>query len=172
MERRSKKPDPEAVLTAAVRAAVAAAASKAPGLPLFAGGKSMGGRMTSLAQAREPLAGVRGLVFFGFPLHPAGRPSSARSAHLTAIRKPMLFLQGSRDPLADLNLLRPLCTSLNEWAELVVVEGGDHSFRMLRRSGRAEDDVLGELAATAASWAHSVAGRTRRRNDWNANDQR
>ena len=162
MQHRRKRPDPPAVLTATVRAAVAAASETAPGLPLLAGGKSLGGRMTSLTVADERsapgpgIASVRGLVFFGFPLHPAGRPGTQRAEHLARVRIPMLFLQGTRDALADLALLRPLCDTLVPLSTLHVVEGGDHSFHMLKRFGKTDADVLAELACTAASWAETL----------------
>jgi predicted alpha/beta-hydrolase family hydrolase len=162
MQHRRKRPDPPAVLTATVRAAVAAASETAAGLPLLAGGKSLGGRMTSLAVADERsapgpgIASVRGLVFFGFPLHPAGRPGTQRAEHLARVRIPMLFLQGTRDALADLALLRPLCDTLVPLSTLHVVEGGDHSFHMLKRFGKTDADVLAELACTAASWAETL----------------
>jgi predicted alpha/beta-hydrolase family hydrolase len=124
-------------------------------LPRFAGGKSMGGRMTSLAAAKEPLAGVRGLIFFGFPLHAAGKPSADRAKHLEAVALPLLFLQGSRDSLADLKLLKPLAARLQR-AELFVVEGGDHSFHMLKSSGRSDDEVLDEVAAKTVGWIDSL----------------
>lgn len=152
MEKRVKRPDSEAVLTDTVRAATAAAKKIAGDLPIFAGGKSMGGRMTSLAAARQPLEGVRGLVFFGFPLHAAGRPGAERGEHLAAVDVPMLFLQGSRDTLADLKLLKPLCAALADRAELFVVKGGDHSFHMLKSSGRSDEEVLDEVAKKAAGW--------------------
>lgn len=162
MQHRRKRPDPPAVLTATVRAAVAAASETAAGLPLLAGGKSLGGRMTSLAVADERsapgpgIASVRGLVFVGFPLHPAGRPGTQRAEHLARVRIPMLFLQGTRDALADLALLRPLCDTLVPLSTLHVVEGGDHSFHMLKRFGKTDADVLAELACTAASWAETL----------------
>ena len=152
MERGIKRPDSEAILTAAVRSAVAAAQEYAAGLALFAGGKSMGGRMTSLAAAREPLDGVRGLISFGFPLHAAGKASAERGQHLAGVNVPMLFLQGSRDTLADLKLLTPLCDRLGKRAELYVIEGGDHSFHMLKSSGRSDAEILHELARKTASW--------------------
>ncbi|HZD40906.1 MAG TPA: alpha/beta family hydrolase [Terriglobales bacterium] len=155
MERHRKRPDPQSILTDTVRAAVADAGKHAGPLPLFAGGKSMGGRMTSLAAANEPLGGVRGLVFFGFPLHAAGRPSMERGEHLTDIRIPMLFLQGSRDPLADLELLQPLCRRLGRRAELFVVEGGDHSFHMLKSSGESDDQILDRVIDRTLSWIYS-----------------
>jgi predicted alpha/beta-hydrolase family hydrolase len=152
MEKRGKRPDSAAVLIDTVRAAVAAGKKHAGDLALFAGGKSMGGRMTSLAAATQPLDGVRGLVFFGFPLHAAGKPSADRGAHLADVKTPMLFLQGSRDTLADLKLLKPLCARLGKQAELFVIEGGDHSFKMLKSFNRSEDEVLREVAARVASW--------------------
>ncbi len=152
MEQRKGRPDPPAVAEARVRAAVQEAARVAPGLPIFAGGKSFGGRMTSQAQASEPLPGVRGLVFLGFPLHPPGRPGTARADHLAAVRIPMLFLQGTRDDFAGLDLLRPVVARLGERATLHLVEGGDHSFKVLKRSGRRDVDVMEELADTIASW--------------------
>src|SRR5438874_967364 len=153
MERRASRPDPPAVAAAAVRAAVAEAARLAPGLLLVAGGKSFGGRMTSTAQAEEPLPGVRGLVFLGFPLHPPGRPGDARAEHLARVQIPMLFLQGTRDDFADLKLLTPLVQRLGARATLHLVEGGDHSFHVLKRSGRTDADVLEELAAAVEEWA-------------------
>src|SRR3989442_2580318 len=138
MERRASRPDPPAVAAAAVRAAVAEAGRVAPGLPLVAGGKSFGGRMTSTAQAEAPLPGVRGLVFLGFPLHPPGRPGDSRAEHLAQVQVPMLFLQGTRDDFADLKLLKPLVKRLGQRATLHLVEGGDHSFHVLSgRVGRA-----------------------------------
>lgn len=163
MQKQRKRPDPPAVLIATVRAAVAAASETAPGLPLLAGGKSLGGRMTSLAVADErsapspEIASVRGLVFFGFPLHPAGRPGTQRAEHLTRVRIPMLFLQGTRDTLADLALLRPLCDTLVPLSTLHVVDGGDHSFNLLKRVGKTDADVLAELARTVAAWAETLS---------------
>ncbi len=153
MEAGSRRPDTRGTLLATVRAAVAAAAEAAPDLPLIAGGKSMGGRMTSLAVAEAPLPGVRGLVFFGFPLHPAGRPSIERADHLAKVGLPMLFLQGDRDKLAELDLLRPICARLGERTSLHVVLGADHSFHMLKRFGRTDGEVLDELAHTLADWS-------------------
>jgi uncharacterized protein len=152
MERRSRRPDPPAVAAATVRAAVAEAARIAPDLPLVAGGKSFGGRMTSTAQSEEPLPGVRGLVFLGFPLHPPGRPDDKRAEHLAHVHVPMLFLQGTRDDFADLKLLRPLVKRLGARATLHLVEGGDHSFRVPTKSGRSEGDVMAELVAAIADW--------------------
>ena len=156
MEQRRRVPDSPAVLTATVVAALRAAAEAVPGLPLFAGGKSMGGRMTSQAAAQHPLDGVRGLVFFGFPLHPPNRPGTKRADHLAKVTSPMLFLQGTRDTLADLNLLRPVCTRLGSHATLHVIETADHSFHVLKRSGRNDAEVLQELAETVASWAEQI----------------
>jgi hypothetical protein len=155
MERGGRRPDPPPILAKTVRSAVAAARREAPDLPLFAGGKSMGGRMTSTAAAAEPLADVRGLVFFGFPLHAAGRAGSARGDHLDAVAVPMLFLQGTRDALADLDLLRPVCERLGGRATLHVVDGGDHSFKVLKRSGRDGEEVLDELADAVAAWTRA-----------------
>ena len=152
MEKGIKRPDKEAVLTATVRAAVATAKKHGEGLPLFAGGKSMGGRMTSLAAAKEPLESVRGLIYFGFPLHAAGRTSADRGQHLFDVKLPMLFLQGSRDALADLKLLKPLCARLGEKAELFVIDGGDHSFHLLKSSGRSDDQALDEAVTKTSSW--------------------
>jgi predicted alpha/beta-hydrolase family hydrolase len=157
MEAGSRGPDSRNTLLATVRAAVLTAIDAAPDLPLLAGGKSMGGRMTSLAAAEAALPGVRGLVFFGFPLHPAGRPSSERAAHLAKVQLPMLFLQGERDRLADLDLLRPVCAGLGERATLHVVPDADHSFHVPKRSGRTDDEVLAELAQTVAKWSSTLA---------------
>jgi len=154
MEARRPAPDPPAVLTATVVAAVRAAA--APGLTLLAGGKSMGGRMTSQAAAQRPLDGVRGLVFFGFPLHPPNQPGTRRADHLAEVAIPMLFLQGTRDTFADLTLLRPVCTKLGPRATLHLIETADHSFQMLKRSGRSDPEVLRELAEKTASWAEEI----------------
>ena len=152
MEKGSGRPDPPAVAEARVREAAADAARVAPGLPLFAGGKSFGGRMTSQAQAREPLPGVRGLVFLGFPLHPPGRPGTSRAEHLSQVRIPMLFLQGTRDDFAGLDLLRPIIQGLADRATLHIVEGGDHSYKVLTRTGRTEAEVMNELAETITAW--------------------
>ena len=157
MEKAIKRPDNESLLTATVRAAAAAAREECPGLPLFAGGKSMGGRMTSIAASQEQIEGLRGLVFFGFPLHAAGRPGTERAKHLYKTNLPMLFLQGSRDTLADLRLLEPLCKGLRATTELFVIQGGDHSFHMLKSSGRSDDEVLNEVVAKAAAWMAALA---------------
>jgi len=156
MERRASRPDPPAVAAAAVRAAVAEAGRVAPGLPLVAGGKSFGGRMTSTAQAEAPLPGVRGLVFLGFPLHPPGRPGDSRAEHLAQVQVPMLFLQGSRDDFADLKLLRPVVERLGERATLHLVEGGDHSFKVLKRSGKTEAEVMTELVQAIVDWSRQL----------------
>jgi uncharacterized protein len=137
-------------------AAVRAAAEAAPGLPLLAGGKSMGGRMTSQAAAQHPLVGVRGLVFFGFPLHAPDRPGTKRADHLAKVSMPMLFMQGTRDTFADLKLLRPVCAKLGPQTTLHVIEKADHSFHVLKSSGRSDGQVLRELAETAASWAEAI----------------
>jgi len=156
MEQRARRPDPPAVAAATVRAAVIEAARVAPGLPLVAGGKSFGGRMTSTAQAEAPLPGVRGLVFLGFPLHPPGRPGDTRAEHLAKVQIPMLFLQGTRDDFADLKLLRPVVKRLGERATLQLIEGGDHSFKVLKSAGRTPDEVMTDLAAMIDGWATSL----------------
>ncbi len=152
MERGEKRPDPPAVAQAAVRAAVAAAGRLAPALPLFAGGRSFGGRMTSQAQARAPLPGVRGLVFFAFPLHPAGKPSIERAGHLDGVKLPMLFLQGTRDALAELDRLRPVIATLGTRATLVLFADADHAFHVPVRTGRQDAAVLAEILDAAADW--------------------
>jgi predicted alpha/beta-hydrolase family hydrolase len=146
MEAGSKRPDIPAVAHPAVRAAVKAAAAALPGVPLHAGGKSFGGRMTSQAQAKAPLDDIRGLIFVGFPLHPAGKPDSERAKHLADVQVPMLFLQGTRDELADLELVRGVSSALGERAHLHVVDGADHSFHVLVKSGRTDAQVMQELA--------------------------
>jgi len=156
MEQRRRVPDAPAVLVATVLAATRAASEAAPGLLLLAGGKSMGGRMASQAAAQQLLAGVRGLVFFGFPLHPPNKPGTKRADHLPKVPMPMLFLQGTRDTLADLKLLRPVCAKLGKRALLHVVESADHSFHVLKRSGTNDEAVLRELAQKVASWAESL----------------
>ena len=152
VEKGSKRPDPPALAHATVRAAVAEAARVCAGLPLIAGGKSFGGRMTSQAQASAPLDGVKGLAFFGFPLHPAGKPSSERAKHLAGVKIPMLFLQGTRDALADLSLLKPVVKSLGHKATLHLAEGADHSFHVPKSSGRNDREVLAEILDTFAAW--------------------
>jgi predicted alpha/beta-hydrolase family hydrolase len=152
MEAGRKGPNPAPVLVKTVRSAVGEAARLAPGLTLVAGGKSMGGRMTSTAAAAEPLPGVHGLAFFGFPLHAPGRPSSDRGAHLADVGLPMLFLQGTRDKLADLDLLRPLLARVSPKPRLELVDDGDHSFHVPKRSGRTDEEVLDDVSAAFADW--------------------
>ena len=159
MERGSKRPDPPKLAHAAVRAAVAEAARRYPKLPLIAGGKSFGGRMTSQAQAAEPLPGVRGLAFLGFPLHPANKPSSERAAHLFDVEIPTLFLQGTRDALAALDQLEPLCKSLGSRATLKLFSDADHSFHVPARSGRNDAQVLGDVLDAFAEWVSNLAAR-------------
>jgi hypothetical protein len=156
MEKGSKRPDAPAVAHAAVRAAVAEAGRRCHGLPLIAGGRSFGGRMTSQAQALSPLSGVRGLAFFGFPLHPAGKPSSERAKHLVDVKIPMLFLQGTRDALAELDLLEPVVKSLDSRATLRLLEGADHSFHVLKNSGRNDREVLDETLDAFVAWVGAV----------------
>jgi uncharacterized protein len=156
MEKASKRPDPPGIAHAAVRAAVAEAGRCCPGLPLVAGGKSFGGRMTSQAQAATPLAGVRGLAFLGFPLHPAGKPSGDRAEHLTDVHVPMLFLQGTRDSLAEVALLKPVVERLGPMATLHLVDGADHSFHVLARSGRNDREVLREILDAFAGWIGAI----------------
>jgi hypothetical protein len=158
MERKARRPDLPAVATATVRAAVALAHRLAPELPLIAGGKSFGGRMTSTAQASEPLPGVRGLAFLGFPLHPPGKPAVTRGEHLDAVRVPMLFLQGDRDEFAEPLLLRQVLRNLGARATLHLVNGGDHSFSVPKKSGRSADDVFAELATTIVDWSAGLVG--------------
>jgi predicted alpha/beta-hydrolase family hydrolase len=158
MERGSKRPDVPRVAHAAVRAAVAEAAARLPGLPLVAGGKSFGGRMTSQAQALQPLPGVRGVVFLGFPLHPAGRPSDERAAHLAQLRVPMLFLQGTRDELADGALVRALVDRLGSAATLHVFEHANHSFHVPAASGTTDAQVREALLDAIAAWVAQVCG--------------
>ena len=156
MEKQQRRPDPPGVAVAAVQAAVTAAGRAAPGLPLVAGGKSFGGRMTSTAQAAAPLPGVRGLVFLGFPLHPPGNPGVTRAEHLKDVRVPMLFLQGDRDEFAEPILLRQVLRGLGGGATLHIVKDGDHSFNVPKRSGRSPDDVAVELADTLLQWWESI----------------
>jgi predicted alpha/beta-hydrolase family hydrolase len=152
MERRTRRPDPPLVCHATVRAAVAEAARLAPTLPLFAGGRSFGGRMTSQAQAIKPLPGVRGLGFIGFPLHPAGKPSAERALHLREVNIPMLFLQGTRDELAKLELLQPLIDQLGARATLKLLQDADHSFHVPARTGRKDAEVRAEMLDALATW--------------------
>ena len=156
MEKASKRPDPPAIAHAAVRAAVRQAARCCPKLPLIAGGKSFGGRMTSQAQAIDALPGVRGLAFLGFPLHPAGKPASDRAKHLGDIRIPMLFLQGTRDALAELDLLEGVVKRLGKLARLHLVKEADHSFHVLARSGRNDREVMAEVLDAFAAWTDAI----------------
>ena len=156
MEKGSKRPDPPAVAQATVRAAAAEAARCCPGLPLIAGGKSFGGRMTSQAQAAASLEGVVGLAFLGFPLHPAGKPSSDRAKHLADVHVPMLFLQGTRDSLAEVALLEPVVQRLGPSATLHLVDGADHSFHVLARSGRNDLEVMNEILDAFAGWIGAI----------------
>ena len=156
IESGGRRPDPPGVLLATVRAAVARARELLPDLRLFAGGKSLGGRMTSHAAADRQLDALAGLIFLGFPLHPPKRPAIERAEHLARVGQPMLFLQGTRDDLADLTLVREVCGGLGERATLHVVEGADHSFAVLKRSGRTGAEVLEELADTIAAWCRKA----------------
>jgi len=156
MEQGGKRPDAPPLAHATVRAAVAEAARHAPALPLIAGGKSFGGRMTSQAQAASPLPGVRGLAFLGFPLHPTGRPSQDRGRHLTQVTVPMLFLQGTRDSLAELPELEPLVKDLGARATLKLFEDADHSFHVPVRSGRKDSEVRSEMLDALAAWIDRV----------------
>ncbi|MGQ3052554.1 MAG: alpha/beta hydrolase family protein [Roseateles sp.] len=157
MERGSRRPDTPAVAHAAVRAAVAAARARLPGTPLFAGGKSFGGRMASQAQAAASMPGVRGLVFVGFPLHPAGKPAIERAAHLDDVKVPMLFLQGTRDELAAPDLLLGVVRRLGDRAVLHVEDDADHAFHVRARSGRTDAQVVQALAVAMAGWAEGQA---------------
>jgi predicted alpha/beta-hydrolase family hydrolase len=156
MEQRRRAPDRPTVLTATVAAAAEAAQQALPGLPLLAGGKSMGGRMTSTAASQQLLHQVRGLVFFGFPLHPPNQPGIKRADHLAKVTVPMLFLQGTRDTFADLALLRPVCAKLSPQPTLQIIESADHSFHVLKSSGKTDAEILRELAQTTATWASSL----------------
>ena len=156
MESARRQPDRPQVLEATVRAAVEEAARAAPGVPLFAGGKSMGGRMTSGAAARDHLPGVKGLIFFGFPLHPPGNPGTARADHLGQVTVPMLFIQGTRDSLAELTLVKEVAGNLSSRAKLYIVEGGDHSFHVPKKSGKTDAQVLAEIADISREWMESA----------------
>ena len=160
MERRAKRPDPPPLAHATVRAAVAEALRLLPELALVAGGKSFGGRMTSQTQAAAPLPGVRGLAFLGFPLHPAGRPSQERGRHLFDVHIPMLFLQGTRDALAEPEQLAPLCQALGRRTTLKLFENADHSFHVPARSGQTDAQVRGEMLAALAAWIEAVTARS------------
>jgi predicted alpha/beta-hydrolase family hydrolase len=156
MERGARRPDPPQLAQATVSAAVAATLRLLPGLPLIGGGKSFGGRMTSQTQAKAPLQGVCGLAFLGFPLHPAGQPSQNRAEHLLQVQIPMLFLQGTRDTLASLDQLEPLCKKLGRRATLKLLADADHSFHVPARTGRTDAQVLGDALDTLAAWLDSV----------------
>jgi uncharacterized protein len=160
MEKASRRPDSPGVAHAAVRAAVAEAGRYCAGLTLIAGGKSFGGRMTSQAQAAAPLPGVHGLAFLGFPLHPAGKPSDDRAKHLSDVHIPMLFVQGTRDNLAELKLLEPVVAKLGPSASLHAEEGADHSFHVLARSGRNDGEVMRDILDTLAAWIGTIAANT------------
>lgn len=151
-----RPPNPAPVLVATVRSAVATASEHAGDLPLLAGGKSMGGRMTSTASSKDALPGVGGIAFFGFPLHPPGRASTERGDHLSDVGLPMLFLQGTRDKLADLDLLRPVLGQVRPAPKLHVIQGADHGFHVLKRSGRTDDEVLDEACDVFAEWARGI----------------
>ncbi|QQO33862.1 alpha/beta hydrolase [Bradyrhizobium diazoefficiens] len=157
MENKQGRPDQPAVAQAAVRAAVEEAGRLCPGLKLVAGGKSFGGRMTSQAQSKTPLSGVKGLAFLGFPLHPDKKPSTERAEHLGGVAIPMLFLQGTRDGLADLGLLKPVVAALGAKATLHEIEGGDHSFAVLKKSGRTNEEALAEVLDTLTAWIDQLA---------------
>jgi predicted alpha/beta-hydrolase family hydrolase len=159
MEQGSKRPDTPTLAQATVRAAVAEASRRLPDLALFAGGKSFGGRMTSQAQAASPLAGVRGLVFLGFPLHPPGRPSDERAKHLFAVQIPMLFLQGTRDEFADLQLLQTLAGQLGARATLKLFHDADHSFHVPARTGRKDSEIMAEMLNAVAEWIETATPR-------------
>jgi len=167
MERGARRPDPPQVAQATVRAAVAAALSLLPELPLIAGGKSFGGRMTSQTQAKASLQGVWGLAFLGFPLHPAGRPSQDRAEHLFDVQIPMLFLQGTRDALASLDQLEPLCKKLGTLATLKLFADADHSFHVPVRTGRKDTQVLGDVVDALAEWLDGVTDRLGQTSDTN-----
>jgi predicted alpha/beta-hydrolase family hydrolase len=156
MEQGGRRPDPPKLAHATVRAAVAEATRRLSKVPLVAGGKSFGGRMTSQAQAAAPLAGIRGLVFLGFPLHPAGRPSAERGEHLLEVHIPMLFLQGTRDALAALDQLKPLCKALGKRATLNLFQDADHSFHVPARTGRKDAQVRSEMLDALAGWIDAV----------------
>ena len=159
MEQHKSRPDSPAVAAARVREAVERARAEWPGLPLVAGGKSFGGRMTSTAQAEEPLEGVRGLAFLGFPLHPPGKPGTSRADHLFQVQVPMLFLQGTRDEFAQLDLLTGLCEKLGPRARLHLIDDGDHSFKVPKRAGRTAEQVMAELADRIAEFGSSLTAR-------------
>ncbi|WP_082906052.1 alpha/beta hydrolase family protein [Bradyrhizobium centrolobii] len=157
MENKQRRPDQPTVAHAAIRATVEEAARLCPGLKLVAGGKSFGGRMTSQAQSKAPLPGVKGLAFLGFPLHADNKPSTERAEHLARVDIPMLFLQGTRDRLADLSYLKPVIEELGPKAKLHEVAGGDHSFAVLRKSGRTNEEALEEVLDTLMAWIDEIA---------------
>lgn len=156
LESGAKRPDPKPLLLSTVRAAVAQAQDLGNGLPLFLGGKSMGGRMSSIAMAEDPIREILGIVFFGFPLHPPGVPSDSRAEHLSLIDVPMLFLQGTRDKLADLKLLKPVVKKLGTLATIHIIEGADHSFHVPKSSGKSDADVCDNLSEATSSWMSRV----------------
>jgi predicted alpha/beta-hydrolase family hydrolase len=155
-EKHGKRPDPAPVLLQTVQCVYLAAQELASGLPVFAGGKSMGGRMTSTAASKKLLEGIKGIVFFGFPLHAPGQPSNHRAEHLHRVREPMLFLQGTKDKLADLNLLQPVINDLKNNATLHIVDGADHSFHLPKSAGKTDDEALNELARKVKEWADGI----------------
>jgi predicted alpha/beta-hydrolase family hydrolase len=158
MEKRRRKPDPPALCHATVAAAAASARKFLPNVPLFAGGKSFGGRMTSQAQAAKPLPGVRGIFFLGFPLHPPGEPAASRAQHLHKIRIPLLFLQGTRDAFAEPGLLHPLIEKLGDAATLTLFQDADHSFHVPARTGRSDAEVRAQMVEALAAWAVALSG--------------
>ena len=155
-EQGKRIPDPPNILAATVSSAVETASDKVKGLPVYAGGKSLGGRMTSTAASKEALPNVRGIIFFGFPLHAPNKPSSDRAEHLFKVNIPMLFLQGTRDKLADLNLLKPVIKKLKEKASLQILEGADHSFHVLKSSGKKDEQIIEELADSSLNWVKEI----------------
>ncbi len=155
-ENGKRSPDPPNILMATVRSAIEKASKELGGLEIFAGGKSLGGRMTSNAAAKEPLYNIKGIVFFGFPLHAPNKPSADRAEHLFKVNVPMLFLQGTRDKLADLSLLKPICKKLKDKGELHIIEGADHSFLVLKSSGKNDEEVIEELAKTTKDWIEKI----------------
>lgn len=152
IEQGKKAPNPQPILKKTIISAVEEAKKHAGSLPLLAGGKSLGGRITSIVASEDSIPGIKGLIFFGFPLHAPGKPSIDRANHLKDVKVPMLFLQGTRDKLADLSLLKPICKNLGQRATLKIFEGGDHSFHVPKKSGKSDEQVIDELASTAASW--------------------
>jgi len=156
MEKGKRSSDPQPILKKTIRSAVERASELSDGLPIIAGGKSLGGRMTSMAASENPIPNVRGLVFFGFPLHAPGKPSAERADHLKDVRIPILFLQGTRDNLADLKLLKPVCQKLGEKATLYIAEGGDHSFHLPKSAGRSDEEVIDELAKKVSEWSEKL----------------